>query len=255
MRPIVVTRPGAAGRVLAARLRQSNEQVAWWPAFELLPAADENAVRSVLHRLADYDLALFVSMAAVEATRELLPGPWPVATAIAAVGASTRAAAAELPGVVGEQIISPGGADAPGSEGLWRAWLASGRKARRVLVLRAEHGRDWLIEQFTATGAQVETLPVYRREVRALDAADLACLRQWVVAQTVPLAVFTSSEAVAALDHALASDSARQWLRTGTALATHSRVAEQLQHAGFSGVITVAADDDAIITKLESLAA
>ena len=43
------------------------------------------ALRSA--RLADYQLAIFVSANAVSATRALMPTPWPASTMIGAVGA------------------------------------------------------------------------------------------------------------------------------------------------------------------------
>jgi uroporphyrinogen-III synthase len=66
--PVIVTRPAAPGRRLTAALRRRGCEVAWWPAFDIAPPANEVAVRQALDHLADYDLALFVSPNAVHAT-------------------------------------------------------------------------------------------------------------------------------------------------------------------------------------------
>jgi uroporphyrinogen-III synthase len=253
MSPIVVTRPGGAGRELAERLRQGHAEVLWWPAFDILPVSDVAPLQAHLQRLAHYDLALFVSTAAVEATRGLLAGNWPAATAIGAVGASTRAAAAALPGADAAMIVAPAAGDESGSEGFWRAWLAHGRAASQILVLRAEHGREWLIEQFQAAGAQVDALAVYRRVNHALEPHELGRVQRWIDKAAAPLIVFTSSEAVAALE--LAVGKAGPWLRSGVALATHARIADALRGAGYPRVMMVTSDDDAIVGTLESLAA
>ena len=171
--PVIVTRPAAPGQRLAAALRRRGCEVAWWPAFDIAPPANEAAVRRALDHLADYDLALFVSPNAVHATAERLAADWPASTVIGAVGASTRdAAAAELPGSGAAAIVAPDDGDESGSEGFWRAWRATGRRARRVLLLRAATGRDWIIDQFRAADAEVDALAVYDRSPHALPEGE-----------------------------------------------------------------------------------
>ncbi len=123
-----------------------------------------------------------------------------------------------------------------------------------MLILRAQHGREWLGEQFVATGAQVEVLPVYTRAEGTLDDVGLKRLRRWVDADAPVVTVFSSSESVDALDRQLAvSSGATAWLRRGVAVATHERVAEQLLAAGYTRVELSAPDDDALMARLESI--
>ena len=127
--PVIVTRPAAPGQRLAAALRGRGCEVAWWPAFDIAPPADEAAVRQALARLPEYDLAVFVSPNAVHATAERLAADWPAATVIGAVGSSTRdAALTELRGARGATIVAPDEGDESGSEGFWQVWRASGRR-------------------------------------------------------------------------------------------------------------------------------
>ena len=225
----------------------------WWPAFEIDVAPDIEAARSALARLGEYELAVFVSPNAVHAAAALLGAHhWPRTTMIGAVGASTRAAVeAELrPADVA--VIAPDEEGKSGSEEFWRAWQARSPRVQRVLLLRAQTGRDWLMQRFIESGAAVDAVAVYTRRRRRLSAGDVEQLREWMAAGVTPTIVFGSSEAVAALDQQ-ADAAARRWLRSGTAIATHPRIAQQLAADGYARVIGATFDDDAIIDKLESI--
>jgi len=253
--PVIVTRPAAPGQRLVAALRRRGGEVAWWPAFDIAPPANEAAVRRALDQLADYDLALFVSPNAVHATAQRLSADWPASTVIGAVGASTRAAAAaELPGGGAAPIVAPDDDDESGSEGFWRAWRATGRRARRVLVLRAATGRDWIIDQLRAADAEVDALAVYDRSSHALSEGDRTRLIGWMRTGVPPITVVSSAEAVGAiLEQVHRIEGAAEWLRRGLAIATHPRVAQRLQAAGFTNVEACAPEDSAVIGKLESI--
>ena len=252
--PVIVTRPAAPGQRLAAALLRQGRDVAWWPAFDILPPADEAAVRCALDHLARYDLALFVSPNAVHATAERLTGEWPVGTVIGAVGASTRdAALAELRGAANATVVAPDDGDESGSEGFWRAWRASGLRARRVLLLRAATGRDWIIERLRAEDAEVDALAVYDRCPHRLPEGERSRLRAWMQRGAAPAVVVSSAEAVGAILEQVSSvEGAAEWLRAGRAIATHPRVAQRLQAAGFPNVATADPDDSAVIDRLES---
>jgi uroporphyrinogen-III synthase len=253
---VIVTRPAAAGQQLAAALAHAGHRVAWWPAFDIVGPPDEALVDATLARLADYELAVFVSVNAVVATAGRLRQDWPRSTVIGAVGAATRAAALSfLRGGATATVVAPDDDDESGSEGFWRAWQASGRSAQRVLLLRAASGRDWIIERLHAAGARVDALPVYDRRARVLDAGERAALQAWARAGEAAQVVVSSTDAVTTLlDQVDVVAGAAQWLRQGVALATHPRVARRLQSAGFTRVETCAADDSAVIAKLESIA-
>jgi uroporphyrinogen-III synthase len=254
-RPVIVTRPAAAGERLTAALRARGHEVAWWPAFEIAPPPDEPAVRAALARLADYDLALFVSPNAVHAVAARLTADWPPATVLGAVGAGTRAAAlAELRGARAATVVAPDDADTSGSESFWRTWQASGRRARRVLLLRAASGRDWIVDRLRGVHAEVDALAVYDRRPHRLPEAELARLRGWVAQRRAPVAVVSSAEAVGAvLEQVRAADGGADWLRGGVAIATHPRIAERLRSSGFDRVEACAAADGDVIGTLESI--
>ena len=256
MKPLViVTRPAEAGERLLRRLRTAGWDALGWPVFEIGPAPDPEHARRTLGRLTEFDLAVFVSPAAVRAVTTLLDGTWPSTTAIGAVGAATDVAVREdLRPPAGTLVIAPAPDGAAGSEAFWAEWEKRGCAARRVLVLRAQHGREWLAERFGAAGAAVEGLAVYTRKDSSTDPAARREAQRAMEASVPAIVVFSSSEAVDALDRQMADvEGARRWLRQGVAIATHDRIGERLLGAGYTHVELSAPDDDAVVARLESL--
>lgn len=250
---VIVTRPASAGKRLFDRVIEQGHRALWWPAFDIDTAPDVERARATLARLADYDLAIFVSVHAVRAARPLLDGVWPSGTMIGAVGASTRAAIeAALQPDPSLIMMAQDEDQQSGSEAFWRAWQASPRRARRVLVLRAEDGRNWLSQRFAEHGAQVDTAAVYTRRLHRASVDERQQLQHWIAANERAATIFSSTEAVAALDQQVDA-TGQAWLRAGAAIACHPRVAEQLSSNGYARVINATFDDDSIIAKLKSI--
>ena len=250
---VIVTRPASAGKRLFDRVIEQGHRALWWPAFDIGAAPDVERARETLARLVEYDLAIFVSVHAVRAARPLLNVTWPPGTMIGAVGASTRAAIeAELQPAPSLVVMAQDEDQQSGSEAFWRAWQASAHAARRVLILRAEAGRNWLSERFAEHGALVDTVAVYSRRLHRMSAAKRQQLQHWITADERPAIIFSSTEAVASLDQQV--DAAGQaWLRTGTSIACHPRIAEQLSSNGYARVVNATFDEDSIIAKLKSI--
>ena len=249
--PIIVTRAGEAGRALACALQDAGEESLWVPAFELGPAPDAGHVSEVLARLSSYNLAVFVSPAAVEATAARLDGPWPAATAIGAVGAGTRRAIrARIPGAALAPLFAPeapeSGSEGSGSEQLWQVLSPSINRLHRVLILRAEHGREWLHDQMSAAGARVDAVAVYTRRVAMISSNAAATVRGWQAAGRNAVLVIASSEAVDAVIRQLDGLVGVAWTRSALALASHERIAQRLRTAGFVRVGVTPLDAEAI---------
>ncbi len=250
---VVVTRPGEAGQALAEELRHDGQPAEWLPAFEFGAAPDEPQARAVLARLADFDLAIFVSPQAARATAGLMSQPWPVGTAIAAVGAGTRSAVLDsIPGASATTVLAPSGdeeAGGSGSESLWPLLQAMQPAPRRVLLLRAEHGRDWLTGRLQQAGATVTPLAVYSRRAHVPSAQARARLA--VAAANGLACVITSSDAVDALSDMLGSlPDVLAALRRGVVLASHPRIAERLRAAGFARVAACPPKSAAVLAAL-----
>ena len=250
---VIVTRPASAGQRLFERIVDQGHPVLWWPAFVIGAAPDAELAGETLARLADYDLAIFVSAHAVRAAQPLFSGPWPSGTTIGAVGAATRAAIESSLNAAPSLLVSArDNEQQSGSEAFWCAWQASKQRARRVLIVRAEDGRDWLAERFAEQGARVDAVAVYSRRLRCPSSDELQRLHQLAAANEQPVIIFSSTEAVAALDSQI--DPATQaWLRKGIAIACHPRIATQLSASGYWRVLHATFDDDSVVAQLESI--
>lgn len=241
-RLIFVTRPGEPGRLLAQQLTGAGMRALWLPAFTLGPPPDPQAVSATLARLDQYQLAVFVSVAAAEATAAALPGAWPVATAIGVVGEATRRAVLEqIPSSAAATWFAPVAADVGrgGSEALWSVLGSALGGIRQALILRAAHGREWLAEQLAAAGVAVDNLAVYTRApapLPELPAADL----------DAPVLLVTSSEAVDAVLAQLDADGSRSLRAKARVIAPHERIVARARAAGFADVRRVPLEIDAI---------
>ncbi|HUN94032.1 MAG TPA: uroporphyrinogen-III synthase [Burkholderiaceae bacterium] len=236
-RTLVVTRPGPEGQELVAALRHAGEDAVCWPAFDLQPRpAGDVALQDLAARLADFDLAVFVSPAAARAAASSLARLRAVPL-LAAVGAGTRAAVAASLGVDPDRVVAPpeGGA---GAEDLY-AMLAPRLGAwRRVLVVRAQSGRDWLAQRLAEDGVHVEQVAVYWRRPHAADPLLARELVERAGRGGVAATIVTSSEAVAVLeDHWQRLVGVTEWLHRGVGVAIHERIAQRLVAAGFARVV------------------
>ncbi len=250
---VIVTRPGAAGQALADELQRAGQPSLWLPAFEFGAAPDEVAARATLAALADFDLAVFVSPQAARATAALLRGAWPSGTIIAAVGAGTRAAVASIEGAAQARVLAPTDADlrSGGSESLWPL-LQRLPRLRRVLLLRAQAGREWLIDRLRETGVTVVPLAVYSRKV--FTPPIEVRMRLAAAAGGELASVISSSDAVTALARMLAPQpEVLLALRRGLALATHPRIAEAMRSAQFSHVGLCAPDVPGVLAALRAV--
>lgn len=256
--PLIVTRAGVPGADLARALGEAGEECLWLPAFTLGSAPDEARAVVVLERLATFDLAVFVSPAAAEATARLLRHAWPAKTAIGVVGEGTRRAVLEnIAGADSATFFAPDrtepDGEGSGSEPLWQQLqpaIASAGGAiggmRRALILRAEQGREWLAAQMSAAGVEVEAVAVYTRRAADPSPEAVARVRAWQAANRRAVLLVASSEAVDVVANQLDAVAGPAWTRSSRVLAPHERIAERLRRAGFADVTIARFDVEAI---------
>jgi len=250
---VLVTRPASAGQRLTGELRARGQPALWWPAFDLLAPEHKEPLLATLQRLADFDLAIFVSVQAVRALVALEARiNWPAQTAIAAVGPGTLALARSLlPGAPAARFIGPKAQGDSGSEALWEALRGAPVFPRSALIVRAESGREWLGERLREGGCRVETLGVYRRIVHVPGREQRAALAACRSAGQRAAPVITSSEAVAALDqHFAHAPDEKAWLRSGIALCSHPRIARSLRDCGYGDVRECEASASAVLEAI-----
>lgn len=240
---VLVTRPEDSGSGLAEGLRAEGCAALWWPAFDLLAPEDPQVLEALVRRLERFDLAVFVSPAAVRAfatALRRLSCAWPAGTRIAAVGTATgQAARTELTGAGAAQILCPAGAQAAagGSEALIERLQALRPAPRFALIVRAQSGRERLAEWLRSQGAAVEEASAYRRAAHVPGAAQWSALREGLAPGRTLAVLYTSSEAVAAV--AAQFEGQAEFaapFAASTALCIHARIEAALRGRGWRDV-------------------
>lgn len=172
------------------------------------------------------DAAVFIEESAIK-TRVWAPGP---GTAQALRQAGVPAGLIDRPAADATQFDS---------ESLWEQVAPQVRPGDRILIVRgaqaesdgtAGSGREWLAQQIAAAGGHTDFVAAYERGAPQLTPAQEALAR--TAAADGSLWLFSSSEAVAHLQQALPD---QDWAQA-RALATHPRIAQAAQDAGFGAV-------------------
>ncbi|HRK55892.1 MAG TPA: uroporphyrinogen-III synthase [Burkholderiaceae bacterium] len=264
---VIVTRPGAAGQSLTQALTQAQLEAVWWPAFAMDVRADAAAAEAFAH-LSAYDCVVFVSPYAVVGVAALLRAPWPPSVALAAVGSGTaQAIRKHIVLNATHRLIEPAAdSDAmdqevrSGSEPLWAVLKVHSPK--RVLIARAQRGRDWLAQKLRQAGAVVDDACVYQRHPLPLTVEHAQRIIAWAQSGATLITVFTSSEAVSVtldkepspgVDIGDILRRAQTILRGQPAVATHPRIARQLTRCGASHVSVLPGTPVSLINFVNTL--
>lgn len=257
---VLITRPGAPGRALAEqfeRLVAGAGTALWWPAFDLLPPVDPQAVAATVAQLDDFDLVIFVSPQAVYGLAVALQRAgmraWPARSRVAVVGTATRRAAqVHLPGQEQLPVIGPDGTAATGgSEALWPALERLLPPPARALIVGAQTGRPWLRERLASRGTAVDQVEVYLRRVHTPSQAEHRALDAGLAAAGRVAVLVSSSEAVIPVDASLRAHPGWDPAAAGSlGLAVHPRIGAALRARGWPRVQVCAPQADAIIEAL-----
>lgn len=244
-RPVILTRPGAANDRLADLLQSRDGISAWrWPAFRITLPPEQESVSYRLSHLDNVEMVILPSPSAVAAVSHWVQY-WPKHITLATVGEGTARVIRAAWGDSNKLLFPKGDAKHSGSEALFALMQKEG-VPMRVLILRGQTGREWLPEQLSAMGADVETLCTYLRLPLELSTEQEAQLRAAVKGPS-PILYITSSDAVGSVLHALRPvEGAREWLTAGSAITIHPRCAEKLTEAGFTKISITAAEDEPV---------
>ena len=253
---VIVTRPATQAASWVAQLQGRGVAAVALPLIGIAAPVDPAAVRDAWAALAGKRLVFFVSPNAVECFFAARPehALWPTHVAAASPGPGTSEVLRRC-GVPASLIVEPP-ADAPqfDSESLWGVLQAKTWTDTAVLVVRGDGGRDWLADQLRRSGAQVGFVAAYRRVAAAIDGPQREVLRAALAAPEQHLWFFSSSEAI---DHLCDACEVREgtlppWARA-QALATHPRIAERAQRAGFGRVLASRPTLDAVLACIQSM--
>jgi len=238
---VIVTRPPRQAERFAQRLATLGARPIVWPAIVILPPADPVALARVHERLAQFDIAVFVSANAVEFGAPD-PARWPTTLAIYApgVGTAEAIAAVGLP----EAHIPVTTFD---SEGLLALPALDDVAGKRVVIFRGEDGRAHLGDALRARGASVEYVACYRRTAPSTGAEGLtACIARGE-AHALTL---TSAEGLRNLLAALPGAAIAR-LRALPTLAQHPRIVAEARAAGLDAILTPPGDGGLLSALLE----
>jgi len=253
--PVIVTRPAREAARWVDELRAAGLQAVALPLIAVEPLSDPKDLQALRQRLTDYDALMFVSAAAVE---HFLAGagvaPSTLRRRFWATGPGTARALRQA-GVPASAIDAPpADADRFDSEALWARVQAQVRAGVRVLIVRGGDasgqpaGREWLAREIAAAGGAFDVVAAYRRLAPSFGDAERHLAAEGASGRAVWL--FSSSEAIGNLRHALP---ATHW-QAARAIATHARIAETAQEAGFGTVRLSRPGLAALVASIESIA-
>ena len=253
MNPVVITRPAAQAEALALRLSASGCPVRLFPLLEIQPLADTAELSATLAKLNDYAMVAFVSSNAIDAVFAHLTD-WPKNVIAAVMGEGSRIALARH-GVTDANatIISPSDKQRTDSETLLLELDLEALRGQKVLIVRAESGRELLADQLRAAGVDVEQIVAYQRLAPTLDEARLVALRALLAEQNDW--IITSSEALRLLKQMVEQadpNAGWQHLQNKTLILPHPRIAETAREYGFTHINLCGSGDEALFGAIQS---
>ena len=144
---IVITRPQSQAESLALRLIALGRAVCVFPLLDIQPLSDPSQLKVCLNSLSDYAMVAFVSPNAVDAAFVFL-SKWPQGVAAAVVGEGSRQALAKH-GVTDQTatVLSPIDTQRTDSETLLEVLDLPALAGKKVLIIRAETGRELLADR------------------------------------------------------------------------------------------------------------
>ncbi len=283
--PVILTRPIGKSKDLVQALSEYGLEVIECPLFRLSAVEDIQPLQQFWAHIEHYALVIFVSPSAIDYTWASQPAAqhiplassslsvtkvhWPLNIPIGVMGPGSIAELAHhgvhcppyqviAPATVATYAASTSGHTAYyDSEAFALAlektlgWQAL--RARPVLIVRGNQGREWLSEHLRAQGVQVEILCAYQYHplVPSQEQCNALCrLLDQEAPSPLPYWVITSSGSMRHLDawarkQLTAHHYAR--FRQQAIIATHARVAACAQALGFSKVVSASADSASIL--------
>ena len=241
-RGIIVTRPQRQAAQFAARIGALGGVPIIWPAIVILPPPDRGALDRAHATLGTYDIAIFVSVNAVEYGAPAAADEWPARIVTYAPGPGTAEALAGA-GIPDAQVP----VTSLDSEGLLELASLADVTGKRIVIFRGEGGREFLGNTLRARGASVDHVPCYRRVAPQSGADGLVEAMREGRAHALTL---TSSEG---LDNLLAAlgPAGRELVARLPVFAAHPRIAERAREHGLRAVETAGGDAGLLAKLLE----
>ena len=172
---VLVTRPVGQADHLCNLLDAAGYEAIPLPAMEILAPLDSSRLETVMDELDSYDMAVFISVNAVNMGLELILNQrdWPEHTLIATVG--VRSAEALLKYGLSADFIPEHRFN---SEALLALDDLQDMSGQRVVIFRGNGGREHLYDTLVERAAEVDYAEVYRRACPLVDAKSMLKLLQ-----------------------------------------------------------------------------
>jgi uroporphyrinogen-III synthase len=239
----VVTRPERQAGALAELIRQAGGTPVLFPVLEILDVEDPGALNELIGRLAEFDIAIFISPNAVQKATTLIAahGGIPPGLRVATVG---KGSATELRRFGIDQVIAPSGRF--DSEALLELSEMQAVAGKRIVIFRGDGGRELLGDTLGARGALVEYAECYRRLKPGVDASPL--LQLWA-RDELSAFVITSSEGLRNLFEII-GEGGQQLLKDTLLFVPHARVAETARALGLTRVVLTGPNDEGVVAGM-----
>lgn len=243
-----MTRPALQAEALQRRIEAAGGKALCFATIEILDPPDSRALLAIVDRLAEFDLAIFISANAVNKAINVIHsrlGKIPAGILLACIG---RQSAKELKRYGYEQVLVPAGRF--DSEGLLAMPELADMQGRRVVIFRGDGGREVLGDGLALRGAEVEYAECYRRARPQTEVSPL--LKAWARGE-IDVVTLTSADGLRYL-YDLLGKLGQSWLIRTPAVALSDRIAAVARELGFKAEIRVApeASDEALVATLEA---
>lgn len=240
---IVVTRPAHQAQRLAQLIEAAGGEAILFPVLEILDAVDLRPLNTLIARLDEFDVAIFISPNAVSKALNLIRAQrqLPPDLVIAAIGKGSKK---ELEHCGITQVVAP--ERQFDSEGLLALPQFQDMRGKRVIIFRGEGGREFLGDSLISRGAVLEYAECYRRSRPVIDTAPL--LHRWVRGEIHAITA-TSGESLHNLFDLLGK-LGQQWLKKTPLFVPHERIAQTARDMGLPLTIVTLPGDEGLITGL-----
>jgi len=262
-RPLVIlTRPEGRNAELQQALFSADVPSLTLPALQLqlLPPNCANLALPDQH-----DLIIFVSGRAVEFYEQALKhcgkGQKPKQPlVVASVGQATAQALRRSAFFSECRLLCPSPDEAQDSESLWNHLQPELNQYPKVLIIRAESGRDWLSQRLAnVAGLQLTRQAVYRRQPRPWQINEAQQLKTALAAAQPIIIVLTSSASIDAFFEQMRQHRLSCYLSQAVFVIIHPRLTERLRKqpewyrsASEPKVLEAAPTNEAMFAKISS---
>ncbi len=245
---ILIPRPLPQGKKIAQAIEDQGGGVIVFPVIEIEPPKDFFKLDSQLNAMNDVGLIVMVSVSAVNAIADRLKSldlTLPDTVKIAAVGpksAAQCAAAGFSVDFVPSQSIN--------SEGLLACFHGLDIRNRKVIIFRGQTGREFLKQELTKLGAEVEYSVCYRRETT--NEPFQPVVDRWKRGE-INMVLITSVSILDAL-LSLLGDKDSELIKKTKIITISHRIADRCHAMGIKDVfVSARATDESILETLAEL--